>query len=297
MSPTFEEKLQIAEKLRTTHVVQPSIPPEYDRYVEAVSVEARIVPTREGDTKVFVISPKNAGDESSLFINIHGGGFVRPHEHRDIVFSAMVACRVGCKVIDIDYKLAPEYPFPTAFNECYDVVKWAFGNAKALGVSVEKIAVGGHSAGGNLTAALALMANKSKDFAMTLQILDYAFLDAVTDPAEKVSATDLIPVERFRAFNAMYVEDPADLSNPFVSPVMADAEMLEGLPPALVITAGQDCLRNEAEKYAAMMIAAGVEVTVKRYLNSNHGFVVHCLAEYSGAHDLICAALNKAFNV
>jgi acetyl esterase len=296
MSYAYEEKLKIAEGLRTSHVVTPAIPAEYERFVEASDVETRTVPTREGETKIFLISPKDVQEGCPLYINIHGGGFVRPHERRDIVFSAMVAVRVGCRVIDIDYKLAPEYPFPVAFNECYDVTKWAFANAASLGVDSGRIALGGHSAGGNLTAAVALMANRTKDFRLALQIIDYAFLDGVTDPSEKIGPTDLIPVERMRAFNALLVEDEAELANPFISPVSADSSMLAGLPPALVISAGLDCFRIEDEKYAAMMIAAGVEVTAKRFIESNHGFVVHCRGEYSAAHDLICASLTKAFS-
>ncbi len=297
MGYTYEEKLKIAEGLRTTSVVTPSIPPEYERFVEACDVEERLIPTREGDTRVFVISPKALKGPVPLYINIHGGGFVRPHERRDIVFGAMVAVRTGCKVIDVDYKLAPEYPFPAAFNECYDVVKWAFAEAASLGVDPKRIALGGHSAGGNLTAAVSLMANRTKDFSLCLQIIDYAFLDGVTDPAEKVTATDLIPVDRMRAFNALYAENPEDLKNPYLSPIVADAEMLKGLPPALVISAGLDCFRFEDEKYAAMLAENGVEVTVKRYLESNHGFVVHCRGEFAAAHSLICDTLSRAFAV
>lgn len=296
MGYTYEEKLKIAEGLRTTSVVTPAIPPEYERYVEAVDVEERMIPTREGDTRVFIIAPKGIGRNSPLYINIHGGGFVRPHERRDIVFSAMVAVRVGCRVIDIDYKLAPEYPFPAAFNECYDVTKWAFANAASLGVDAQRIALGGHSAGGNLTAAIALMANRSKDFQLKYQFIDYAYLDGVTDPAEKIGPTDLIPVDRMRAFNALYAEDPADLANPFISPIVADPAMLAGLPPALVVSAGMDCFRFEDEKYAMMMVAAGVEVTAKRFVESNHGFVVHCRGEFAAAHDLICSSLKSAFS-
>jgi len=295
MAYSYEEKVKIAEGLRATSVVTPAIPPKYERYVEAVDVEERAVPTREGDTKVYVISPKGIGADAPLYINIHGGGFVRPHERRDIVFCAMAAVRTGCRAVDIDYKLAPEYPFPTAFNECYDVVKWAFANAASLGVDAGRIALGGHSAGGNLTAAIALMANRSKDFRLALQFIDYALVDAATDPADKIGLTDLIPVERMRAFNDLYVEDPAELSNPFISPLLADPAMFVGLPPALIITAGLDCFRIEAEKYASMLVAAGVEVTAKRFLESNHGFVVHCRGEFSAAHDLICSSLKQAF--
>ena len=141
------------------------------------------------------------------------------------------------------------------------------------------------------------MANRTKDFALKLQFIDYAFLDGITDPADKVTAGDSIPVDRMKAFNALYVENPGELSNPFVSPIAAGPELLKGLPPALVVSAAQDCFHKENENYAMMLVAAGVEVTLKRFLNSAHGFVVHCRGEYAAAHDFICESLKKAFIV
>ncbi|MDP3179737.1 MAG: alpha/beta hydrolase, partial [Spirochaetaceae bacterium] len=253
------------------------------------------IPTRDGAAKAFVISPRGTTAPLPLFVNVHGGGFVRPHARRDTVFCSVLAARVGCKVLDLDYRLAPEHPFPAAFNEAYDVLKWAYAHGETIGVDRDQIAMGGHSAGGNLTAAVALMANRTGDFSLRLQILDYPFLDAATDPAEKALGDDLIPVERMRAFNELYVEDPRDLANPYVSPVLAESGSLRGLPPALVVTAGKDCLFAEADRYAAMLIAAGVEVTARRFLASEHSFVVNCLGEYAEALDLICDSLARSF--
>jgi acetyl esterase len=130
---------------------------------------------------------------------------------------------------------------------------------------------------------------------MKLQILDYPFLDAITDPDEKITETDVLTVERMKAFNELYVEKDDDKSNPFVSLVRTPPEMLFGLPPALIITAGMDCLRFEAEKYAVMLIQAGVEVRMRKFLNSNHAFVVHALQEYREAQELIIRALGEVF--
>ena len=292
---TYDEKLKVAEQLRSSSVVQTHLTPEMEAFLEKVDWYESSVPTREGDARIIMVEPKVKKQKYPLYINMHGGGFVRGYEKRDTVFSSYIADTLGCKVIDIDYKLAPEYPFPVALNECYDIVKWAFDNAEELNVDSEKIALGGHSAGGNFTAAICLMANQSKHFNPCLQIMDYPFLDAVTDPAEKVEPHTILPVERMRYFSALYMDKKEDYDNPFFSLVCADEDSLIGLPPALIITAGKDCLRVDAEKYALMLVHAGVEVRMRSFLESDHGFLIHGTAEYKEARNLIVSALRDAF--
>lgn len=295
MEFSYEEKLEMARQVRATNVVETLITPEYEKNLEFVECDEKFIKTREGESHVYIITPKENKDIYPLYINIHGGGFVRPYAKRDMIFCSRIAARVGCKVIDIDYKLAPEHPFPKGLNECYAIVKWAFENAKKLNIDTENIILGGHSAGGNFTAAIAVMANKSKDFKLKYQIIDYPFLDAVTDPADKMLEGDLIPAERARKFNDLYAGNEEDKRNPLVSLVLATEDILIGLPPALVITAAHDSLRAEAEKYAIMMAQAGVEVKVKRFLNSKHGFVVNCQQEFEEGQNLIIKTLKQGF--
>lgn len=296
----YAEKCALATMLRAVSLVETNYADEMRDYLERAVVTERLIPTRAGDTRVLIVRPPNGCLGSGepplpLFVNIHGGGFVRGYDRRDTMFSALVAERVGCLVIDIDYRLAPEFPFPTALHECYDVVVWALANAATLNIDPTRLAIGGHSAGGNLTAAVCLMANHSKDFAPLLQILDYPFLDGVTDPADKLEPNSIFPVDRLRAFNALYSRTPEDLADPYLSPVCATPDMLTGLPPALILTAGLDCLRFEAERYAVMLESAGVTVTRRAFNDSDHGFVVHCRAEYRAAQDAIVEALSQAF--
>ena len=131
---------------------------------------------------------------------------------------------------------------------------------------------------------------------MKLQILDYPPLDLVTDPADKYLACDtVIPPERARMYNAMYCDQEADLKNPLCSPVFASEKELTGLPEALILTAGLDSLHPEAEKYAAMLLSAGVPVTARCFKNSHHGFTNQAKDEYEGAHAMILRALKNAF--
>ena len=292
---TFKDKMDLAHELRSTDTLEMELPDGYEAYPEKTNRKEQWIETSAGETRIYVIRPKELQGESPLYINIHGGGFVRPHLNRDILFTSKIACETGCTAIDVDYKLAPEYPYPAAFYECYDVVKWAFEHAKELQIDPSRVIVGGHSSGGNLTAALALKANETGEFRILLQILDYPPMDLYTDPMDKErDGIMVIPPERARAFNALYVDDRRKAMEPFASPVFATAEQLKGLPDALVITAGEDSLKLEAERYAASMIAAGVKVTAKRFVSSRHGFMAHCLDEYEEGHQLYIDAIKQA---
>lgn len=291
---TYEDKLEMASQVRGTSLSEPIITPEYEKNLELVDCDERIITTSEGDSHVFIITPKEHKDKYPLYINLHGGGFVRGYGRRDTIFCSRVAKETGCKVIDVDYKLAPENPFPAGLNECYAIVKWAFENAEELKIDTGNVILGGHSAGGNFTAAIAVMANKSKDFKLKFQVIDYPFLDAVTDPAKKSEQPDAL-AERGRKFNALYLENEEDKHNPLVSLVLATKEMLTGLPPALIITAGKDDLKAEAEKYAMMMVQAGVEVKIRSFLDSKHGFTINCQQEFEEAQSLIIRTLKEEF--
>lgn len=294
---TFEEKVELAKGLRGKSVIELEIPEEFGRYREETECRERWIDTSAGETRIWVIGKKGRGDKVPLYINIHGGGFVRPHMERDLIFTSRIVCETGCLGIDVDYKLAPEYPYPAAFQECYDVVKWAFEHAQELNIDRDRVIVGGHSSGGNLTAAVALKANETGDFRIRLQILDYPPLDLYTDPADKERDGKLvISPERARAYNALYVDDSGRAKEPYASPVFADAEMMRGLPEALVITAGEDSLKDEGERYALKLAAAGVKVTVQRFLGCRHGFMTHCTEEYEAGHRLYIDTIKQVCN-
>ena len=157
--------------------------------------------------------------------------------------------------------------------------------------------MGGQSAGANLTAAVALRAGESGDFRLCLQVLAYGVMDFATDPGQKPDARNQTEgaMERMRAFNAYYTGGDRNLNlSPYVSPALATDRMLKGLPPALIITAGQCGLRFEDEAYGRRMAAQGVEVTIKRFLNSRHGFAGRMVDEWWEAQECIIRAVNRA---
>lgn len=294
MKISMEDKLKIVNQIRVKDrkkTVDPNIMAKYP----IKETKEMFVKTRNDDAHIYVHYPLDNEEQYPLYVNIHGGGFIKGHFQVDELFCRKIVNMTHCVVIDIDYKIAPEFMFPYALNQCYDVVKWAYGNYKELGIDKNKIALGGHSAGGNLAAGITLMAAKSKDFPIAYQILDYPPLDLYTDPAAKKAFIDTtISHEKARIYNALYI-NKEDRNNPLASPVFASTEQLKGLPPTLIITAELDTLCDEAEKYAAMLIKAGVEVTTKRFLGSTHSFTVNLKEGYEDAVKMIVKALNNAF--
>ena len=296
MALSDQRKKQLADHLRGTSVAVEIITPEYEKYLEQADREEVFVSTSIGQSRCLVFSAKNKKPKCPVHINIHGGGFVRPHLPRDEIYSSKVADAIRGIVVDIDYRLSPEFPFPTAFNECYDICRWVFSQVEFWGADPNRVSLGGHSAGGNLTAAVALKANQTRDFRLCLQVINYAALDLSIDPAQKPEATtNMIPAERGRMFTEAYTDGDASLTqNPFCSPMAATDEMLKGLPDALVISAGKDNFRFEDEAYALRLAASGVKVTVKRFCESLHGFLIHCTGEWEQAQQLVIDTICQA---
>lgn len=293
---TEEQRLAVAEELRGGSLLPPNISDEMEADLAAVLVEEIAVPTRVGPARVIKVSPKGAtSGRRPLFVNFHGGGFVRPYHRRDTIFCAQMALALDCIVLDVDYRLAPEHPFPTGLNECYDVVAWAFKQAAELAVDADRIAIGGHSAGGNFATAICIMAQESGDFRVAGQVLDYPFVDGVTPSQDKLDPRSVMPAWRMEAFNVLYAKVPENIANPLFSPVMATPEALEKLPPALFLIAGMDPLRFEAQRYAGQLIAANVDVTVTQFPDSDHGFVVSAYTGFEAGRATIFNWLKNIF--
>ncbi len=210
-----------------------------------------------------------------LFVNMHGGGFVLGNAEMDDPHLMNVAHKANVKILNVDYSLAPEAPFPKALEECYAVVKYAKEHAGELGIDPEGIAVGGHSAGGNLSAAICLLDAERKELGIKCLILDYPPLDLHTDPYLKPrpKGTYLHP-RLCRVFDASYCMEKEERKNPLVSPLYASLEQLKTFPPTLIITASQDSLCQEGEAFRDRLLQAGVDVTHKRFEGSKHGFTM-----------------------
>lgn len=239
--------------------------------------EERRVPTSEGPVRTLFHWPVAASGRQErlpVMVMIHGGGFVFGQPEHEAEFCRRMAKNVGCLVVNPDYSRAPEHAFPTALHQCYGLVSWLADNAESLGIDPDRIAVGGHSAGGTLAAGVVAMAVKRGHPRICFQVLDYPFLDAATPPAEKTFhiPKPLITPGLAGLFNRCYLAEGQDAKHPLASPFFATTESLRGHPPTLVITAEQDLLRDEADGYAEKLKAAGVDVRHEIFANVDHAF-------------------------
>lgn len=228
--------------------------------------------TSEGPVRTLTYGFENPGVKP-LIVNIHGSGFTIGSAAMDDPFMMRFVESCDAKVISIDYPLAPETRFPVPLNQCYAVVKYAKEHADELAIDPNNIVVMGHSAGGNMSIGIGIMDDERKELGLKGIILDYPPTDIATDAYDKPQPKGCLPPALCRMFDASY-RDLKDAKNPLVSPVFATKKMLEGFPPVLLITAGQDTLSYEAETFRDKMINAGVDVTYKKFEGQKHGFTV-----------------------
>ena len=213
-----------------------------------------------------------AGDRPlPVLLYFFGGGWVLGTIDTADGVSRTLANSSGALVAVVGYRLAPEHPFPAAIDDCYAALRWVSEHAAEIGADPSRLAVGGDSAGGNLAAAVALRA-RADGPALAGQILIYPNTDQLADDESMRTADDPFLFNRHSVawYRQYYLTDPGDAANPLASPLRAQS--LAGLPPALVITAEYDPLRDQGEAYARRMTEAGVLVELSRYPGMAHGF-------------------------
>lgn len=183
-----------------------------------------------------------------------------------------LAAEAGCLVVTVGYRLAPEHPFPAAVHDCHAALRWVADHAEELGADPARLAVGGDSAGGNLAAAVTLIARAEGELTPAGQVLVYPNTDQLAEDASMRDNADPWLFNRHSVawYGGHYLTAPADAEHPLASPLRAAD--LAGLPPALVLTAEYDPLRDQGEAYAARLAAAGVPVELTRYPGMAHGF-------------------------
>jgi len=227
-----------------------------------------------------------------VFFDMHGGGFILMNAEADEAMNVSIHQTTGCKVISIDYALAPEYPFPTAVNQVYAVVKEVHKNAARYGIDPERMAIGGHSAGGNLAAGACIQSVRKGEFRFACQMLDYPPLDLATSPYDKPCPKGAIKPGQAATYDACYI-NPAQAKDPLVSPVYAEKEELSKLPPTLIILAGYDSLHDEGAVYARLLEEAGVVVELHEFPEEKHGFTYFRSKALPRAMELITGFLDK----
>lgn len=213
------------------------------------------------------------GKRVPVLFEFHGGGFVLGNAAKNAALRERIRKETGITVIGVNYRKAPEYPYPAAVEDAYDVIKYVHDNAAAFFINPEKMAVMGFSAGAQLAAVTAVRAGKRKEFSLACQILHYPFLDAAAQPAEKKKYPADVPVEVMEAFTELY-GNGADLKNPELSPVHTPARELAGCAPAALFMAQADALCEEGLVYAERLEEAGVFVIRKEVEEEmHHGYM------------------------
>ncbi|WP_214406183.1 alpha/beta hydrolase [Pseudonocardia lacus] len=260
---------------------------------EMKSVQDVRVPVEGGDILVRVLTPTE--DPRGVLVYFHGGGWVIGEIAEFETLGRTLAERTGLTTLLVDYRLAPEHRYPTAVEDSWAALRWAEANRSSLAPSGGPLVVAGDSAGGNISAIMAQRAKAAGGPAIGLQVLVYPVTDAdvdnesYTDPANQL----MLSRDSMIWFWDHYAPDPAARALPDASPIRA--EDLSGLPPAVVLTAEHDVLRDEGEAYARRLAWAGVPVQHRRFEGQMHGFftMVNVLPGSSAGIDHVAAAIDE----
>jgi len=234
----------------------------------------RTIPGPEGAPKVLIriYMPKERTEAGPGFVNFHMGGFVVGDLEMEDPRCLIMAAEGGAVSIGVDYRLAPENPFPAGVEDCYAALQWVAGHAEELKIDPAKIAIGGGSSGGNLAAVVALMARDRGGPNVAFQMLFYPVIDDRCETFSMKNGTGLYIWDCQNTLNMwdQYIGKERDNVSPYAAP--ARAKDLSGLPPAYVMTCEHDSLRDEAIIYAMRLMAAGVPVELHNYPGTVHGF-------------------------
>lgn len=225
----------------------------------------------EGKIPARLYVPAGAPAVTPLLVYYHGGGFAIGDLETHDGHCRRMAAYAGIRVLAIDYRLAPEHPFPAGHDDCLAATKWAFDHAAEIGVDPARIAVGGCSAGGNLAASISVDMKDDPKRKIAFQLLLYP---GIWPDEETQSRKDLDGPVLTKAAIAWFDKCLAALGHPQAHRAMLGRADVKGTPPALVVTAGYDPLKDEGRDFAAKLNAAGVKATHKEYPDMVHDFLI-----------------------
>ncbi len=240
--------------------------------IEIPNIVQQSVEGRHGEIPIQVYRPFNAAT-LPLILFFHGGGWIYGNLQTHDRICRRIAYDTGAIVLAVRYHLAPFFKYPIALEDCYDVLTWAVENAENLGVDRENIMVMGDSAGGNLAATLCLMLRDQTESIIAQQILLYPVTSGILnqDSIERNAHAPVLTKESMQYYINCYAQSDSDILKPYFSPLLA--EDLSHLPPALIVTAEFDPLRDQGQQYAQRLEDAGNSVQLIDYLGMVHGFM------------------------
>jgi acetyl esterase/lipase len=244
--------------------------------VEGVTQEDRLVPGPAGDPEVPVRIYRPTEQDESLpgFLWIHGGGYMLGSADGDDYSNKLRVKAVGCVVVSVDYRLAPEHPYPAPVEDCYAALKWTCENADDLGIDSSRVAIGGASAGGGLAAGLALLARDRAEVDIAYQMLVYPMIDDCNiAPASEALSDTLIwsRAKNLFGWTSYLGREPGGEDVPYTA-AASRATDVSGLPPALIVVGDLDLFVDENVAYARRLIQAGIPTELHVYPGAYHGF-------------------------
>jgi acetyl esterase len=270
--------------------------------VSGVEVSEKTIMEDGKTVKLFIMRPAGVKEKLPVFMFFHGGGWVLGDFPTHYRFIRDLVVNSGAVAVHAEYTRSPEAKYPMALNECYAAAKWVAAHGEEINVDGKRMAIAGNSVGGNLTAAVALMAKNKKGPEFKLQILFWP----VTNASFETVSYNKYARDRFLTKNMMqwfwdnYTADQSQRKEIYASPLRATLDELKGLPPTLVQTAENDVLRDEGESYARKLNEAGVPVSLVRYQGMIHDYgLLNPLAtipEVQSALLYAAAELKKALN-
>ncbi|HUA29743.1 MAG TPA: alpha/beta hydrolase [Streptosporangiaceae bacterium] len=242
----------------------------------AVDEEWITVPSPAGDVRVRLVKPHGATGTLPVIVYMHGGGWVLGNAATHDRLVSELAAGTGAAVAFVEYPNSPEARYPTAIEQGYATAQWIMSNGPSKGLDPARMAVAGESVGGNMAAALALMAKQRGDVTFVQQSMYYPVTDAAMDTAsyEQFATGYYLSRTEMEWFWDAYTTDAAQRAEITASPNRASAEQVSGLPPAYLCVDEADVLRDEGEAYAAKLRSAGVPVTTVRYDGTIHDFML-----------------------
>jgi acetyl esterase len=297
VDPQIQALLDRGAGVPATHTLPVAVArTQYEARIALMAPPPEIAGMREetvdgpgGPLRIRLYTPHGAGP-FPLLIFFHGSGFVLCSLDTHDGMCRNLCAGAGCIVASVDYRLAPEHKFPAGIDDCLHATRWAAAHAAELGADPSHIAVAGDSAGANMAAVTALRVREEGGPRLCGQLLLYPVTDYHTPgtPSYQQNAEGYgLTRDTMKWFWGHYLSDATEGAHPHASPLRAPD--LSGLPPALVITAEYDPLRDEGERYADKLRTAGVSTALSRYTGVNHGFMF-----WVGVVDKAEAAMNEA---
>ncbi|MCX4461550.1 alpha/beta hydrolase (plasmid) [Streptomyces sp. NBC_00080] len=278
------EGRKVVDEVQSGEIAKPEIAEEW------VTVQGG--PT--GTVRARIVRPVGAAGPLPVVLYIHGAGWVFGNAHTHDRLVRELAVGANAAVVFPEYDLSPEARYPVAIEQNYAVARWVVTDGASKGLDATRIAVAGDSVGGNMSAALTLMAKERGDVPLVQQVLFYPVTDAAFDTGSyhQFATGYFLRRDAMQWFWDQYTTDAAERAQITASPLRATTEQLTGLPPALVITGEADVLRDEGEAYANKLRQAGVPVTAVRYQGVIHDFVMlNALRETHAAEAAISQAI------